>query len=288
MLNVQIQNVSKIYAGNNIGVKDITLELHNGMFGLLGPNGAGKTTLMRMIATLLSPTSGDIRVNGHSVHSEPKAIRSILGYLPQDSGVYPNLSAREFLDYFAILDGIRDYRERKEAVGQALEVVGLTSVAEKRLKTFSGGMRQRIGIAQTLLRPREFLIVDEPTAGLDPEERIRFRNLLSEISGNKLVILSTHIVADIETTCDDLAIIKQGSVLVRSSPSELTRSIQNKVWEMMEMPDGLATLKQKFQVISVVRKADGVCCRVLSENKPSENSQVVSPTLEDAYVYLLH
>jgi ABC-type multidrug transport system ATPase subunit len=288
MLNVQIQNVSKIYAGNNIGVKDITLELHNGMFGLLGPNGAGKTTLMRMIATLLSPTSGDIRVNGHSVRSEPKAIRSILGYLPQDSGVYPNLSAREFLDYFAILDGIRDYRERKEAVGQALEVVGLTSVAEKRLKTFSGGMRQRIGIAQTLLRPHEFLIVDEPTAGLDPEERIRFRNLLSEISGNKLVILSTHIVADIETTCDDLAIIKQGSVLVRSSPSELTRSIQNKVWEMMEMPDGLATLKQKFQVISVVRKADGVYCRVLSENKPSENSQVVSPTLEDAYVYLLH
>lgn len=285
MPNVQIQNVSKIYAGNNVGVKDITLELHNGMFGLLGPNGAGKTTLMRMIATLLSPTSGDIRVNGHSVRSEPKAIRSILGYLPQDSGVYPNLSAWEFLDYFAILDGIRDNRERRTAVGQALEIVGLTSVAAKKLRTFSGGMRQRIGIAQTLLRPRELLIVDEPTAGLDPEERIRFRNLLSEISGNKLVILSTHIVADIETTCDDLAIIKKGSVLVRSSPSELTRGLHDKVWEITQMSDGLETLKQKFQVISVVRKAEGVCARVLSGNKPSENSVAVSPTLEDAYVY---
>jgi len=282
---LEIDNVTKIYPGGIVGVKDISLQIQEGMLGLLGPNGAGKTTLIRMIATLLVPTSGDIRFNGSSVFSSSQVIRETLGYLPQEFGVYPNLTAWEFLDYLAILDGIYDYRSRKKAVEHALETVGLTSVAKSQLKTFSGGMKRRIGIAQTLLKTKHLLIVDEPTAGLDPEERIRFRNLLSEISGDRLVILSTHIVADVETTCNDIIILKKGRVLIRTKPLSLLTDLRGKVWETTISENEFKGLKQKFALITVVRKAEGISCRFLADEKPSIECISVSPTLEDAYVY---
>lgn len=284
-MQIQIQNVTKVYPDNTIGVKGISLELQDGMFGLLGPNGAGKTTLMRMIATLLEPTSGEIHVNGHSSIADPRAIRSVLGYLPQDFGVYPNLSAREFLEYMAILDGLQDNHKRKLAVERALEIVDLRDVARKKLRGFSGGMKQRVGVAQVLLKPRQLVIVDEPTAGLDPEERIRFRNLLSEISGDRLVILSTHIVADIEATCDDLAIIKNGQVLIRSSPAELIQSVQGKVWEAVVATAKFNEFKQNHQVITVVRKAENIHVRLLANKRPFVQSKQVPGTLEDAYLH---
>lgn len=286
-MQIQVENVTKIYAGEIVGVKDINLEIGNGMFGLLGPNGAGKTTLMRMIATLLKPTAGDIHVDGHSVQADSMAIRRMLGYLPQDFGVYPNLTAREFLDYFAILDGVKDASKRKEAVERAIDIAGLSAVENRKLKTFSGGMRQRVGIAQAFLRSPQLLIVDEPTAGLDPEERIRFHNLLSEISGDRLVILSTHIVGDVETTCNDMAIIKNGSLLVRSTPPKLIERVQGKVWEVIAADEALEDIKRRHRVISVVRKVEGICVRLLAEKRPTENAIAASPTLEDAYVYFV-
>ncbi len=286
-MQIQVENVTKIYAGEIVGVKDINLEIGNGMFGLLGPNGAGKTTLMRMIATLLKPTVGDIHVDGHSVQADSMAIRRMLGYLPQDFGVYPNLTAREFLDYFAILDGVKDASKRKEAVERASDIAGLSAVENRKLKTFSGGMRQRVGIAQAFLRSPQLLIVDEPTAGLDPEERIRFHNLLSEISGDRLVILSTHIVGDVETTCNDMAIIKNGSLLVRSTPPKLIERVQGKVWEVIAADEALEDIKRRHRVISVVRKVEGICVRLLAEKRPTENAIAASPTLEDAYVYFV-
>lgn len=286
-MQIQVENVTKIYAGEIVGVKDINLEIGNGMFGLLGPNGAGKTTLMRMIATLLKPTVGDIHVDGHSVQADSMAIRRMLGYLPQDFGVYPNLTAREFLDYFAILDGVKDASKRKEAVERAIDIAGLSAVENRKLKTFSGGMRQRVGIAQAFLRSPQLLIVDEPTAGLDPEERIRFHNLLSEISGDRLVILSTHIVGDVETTCNDMAIIKNGSLLVRSTPPKLIERVQGKVWEVIAADEALEDIKRRHRVISVVRKVEGICVRLLAEKRPTENAIAASPTLEDAYVYFV-
>lgn len=282
---LEIDNVTKIYPGGIVGVKDISLQIQEGMLGLLGPNGAGKTTLIRMIATLLVPTSGDIRVNGSSVSSSSQVIRETLGYLPQEFGVYPNLTAWEFLDYLAILDGIYDSQSRKRAVEHALEIVGLTSVAKRQLKTFSGGMKRRIGIAQTLLKTKQLLIVDEPTAGLDPEERIRFRNLLSEISGDRLVIFSTHIVADVETTCNDIIIMKKGRVLIRAKPLSLLTDLRGKVWETSISENEFKELKQKFALITVVRNAEGISCRILADEKPSIECISVSPTLEDAYVY---
>ncbi len=286
-MHLQIENVAKIYSRGIVGVKDINLETENGMFGLLGPNGAGKTTLMRMIATLLKPTAGDILVDGYSVQTDSMAIRRMLGYLPQDFGVYPNLTAREFLDYFAILDGIKEISKRKEAVERAIDIAGLSAVENRKLRTFSGGMRQRVGIAQAFLRSPQLLIVDEPTAGLDPEERIRFRNLLSEISGNRLVILSTHIVSDVEITCNDMAIIKNGSLLVRSTPPELIERMQGKVWEVIAADGTLETIKRRHKVISVVRKVEGICVRLLAEERPAESAMAVSPTLEDAYVHFV-
>jgi ABC-2 type transport system ATP-binding protein len=286
-MQIQIEDVTKIYPGGVVGVRDITLHVGEGMFGLLGPNGAGKTTLMRMMATLLQPTAGDILVDGCSVRADSLAVRRMLGYLPQDFGVYPNLTAAEFLDYFAILDGIRDRRKRTQAVDGALEIAGLRGHEKRQLKTLSGGMRQRVGIAQAFLRCPQLLIVDEPTAGLDPEERIRFRSLLSEISGDRTVILSTHIVGDVETTCNDLAIIKDGSVLARSTPSDLIARVKGKVWEVVATDETLNAVRERHRIISVVRKQEGIFVRLLAEQQLAEKANPTPPTLEDAYVYLV-
>src|SRR5258708_4304585 len=211
-MQIEIDHLNKVYRGGVHAISDLSLSIPNGMFGLLGPNGAGKTTLMRILAGILRPTSGSIQVGEHTNSSERErtAIKQILGYLPQDLGVYPDLSAREFLDYVAILKGLDERKARQRRVDELLELVALTDVASRKLKTFSGGMKRRVGIAQALLNDPRFLIVDEPTAGLDPEERIRFRNLLSDLVVDRIFLLSTHIFEDIPQTLRCLAIMNKG------------------------------------------------------------------------------
>src|SRR3984893_1954787 len=218
-MEITINQLNKVYRGGVHALNEVDLIIPNGMFGLLGPNGAGKTTLMRILAGILRPTSGSLNVGGFDGNTEKgrTSIKRMLGYLPQDLGVYPDLSAREFLDYIGILKGMDERKVRQQRVEELLEVVDLTSVANRKLKTYSGGMKRRIGIAQALLNDPKFLIVDEPTAGLDPEERIRFRNLLSDLTGDRSVLLSTHIVEDIAQTCRNLAIMKNGSVIFRGT-----------------------------------------------------------------------
>jgi ABC-type multidrug transport system ATPase subunit len=224
-----LENVSKRYRGGNYGVRDVSLTLTGGVVGLLGPNGAGKTTLMQMIATITRPTAGRIVFRGHDLARNPDAIRRTLGYLPQDFGVYDNLTALEFLGYIAALKGVRD-RARLMAM---LELVNLHHVANRVVGGFSGGMRQRLGIAQALINDPDLLIVDEPTAGLDPEERVRFRNVLAEIGFKKLVILSTHIVSDIESIATQIAIMREGSLIKLATPQELSPRLEDAYLEIM-------------------------------------------------------
>src|ERR1700730_4190060 len=231
-MEITINQLNKVYRGGVHALNEVDLIIPNGMFGLLGPNGAGKTTLMRILAGILRPTSGSLNVGGFDGNTEKgrTSIKRMLGYLPQDLGVYPDLSAREFLDYIGILKGMDARKVRQQRVEELLEVVDLTNVANRKLKTYSGGMKRRIGIAQALLNDPKFLIVDEPTAGLDPEERIRFRNLLSDLAGERTVLLSTHIVEDIAQTCQRLAIMKSGRVIFQGDLSQMLEATQNKVW----------------------------------------------------------
>jgi ABC-type multidrug transport system ATPase subunit len=256
------------------------------MFGLLGPNGAGKTTLMRILAGILLPTGGAVTVGEHDLRTEGgrKAVKRVLGYLPQELGMYPDLSAREFLDYIAILKGLDDGHMRKRRVGELLEMVSLSDVANRKLKTFSGGMKRRVGIAQALLNDPQLLIVDEPTSGLDPEERIRFRNLLSELGGNRIVLLSTHIVEDIGQTCQRLAVLREGAVIFQGAIGEVIGAARGKVWNVTTggaKPDG------DYTVISTMRHADHAQYRVVGEGTPLGDAQPVEPGLEDAYIWLM-
>jgi ABC-type multidrug transport system ATPase subunit len=254
------------------------------MFGLLGANGAGKTTMMRIIAGLLRPTSGSVEVFGHDVTTTKGklAIKSALGYLPQELGLYPSLTGREFLDYIAILKGITDQRERRQQIGRVLEQVRLEDVADRKLKTYSGGMKRRVGIAQALLGSPSLLIVDEPTAGLDPEERVRLRNLLSDMDCT--VILSTHIVEDISQSCSSLAVLDQGRVLYCGSPSDLIGQARNHVWQITtqgERPNnGVA-------IVSTLQMQNGVQYRVLGEPDKQHHAIPVEPSLEDGYIWLM-
>src|SRR5262245_16714836 len=225
-----IDTVSKRYGRSVWGLRDFALTLRPGVLGLLGPNGAGKSTLMRILATVTRPTSGRVTWNGADLTRDPDAVRRVLGYLPQDFGVYPNLSALEFLEYLAAAKGL-DARASRQRIGELLELVNLTDAARRPLGGFSGGMRQRVGIAQALLNDPELLIVDEPTAGLDPEERMRFRNLLSELSGERIVILSTHIVSDVEAVAMRIAMIAQGRLVAHDPPEALLQSAAGRVWE---------------------------------------------------------
>src|ERR1035441_10191544 len=229
-MELHIERVSKRYSGDKWALREFSLRLGPGILGLLGPNGAGKTTLMSILATITRPTEGAIRRNGAEVARGPNSIRAVLGYLPQDFGVYPNLNAVEFLGYLAAVKGL-DATAARRRIDELLNVVNLSDVRKRPLGGYSGGMKQRIGIAQALLNDPQLLIVDEPTAGLDPEERVRFRNLLSELSGERIVILSTHIVSDVEATATDIALISQGSLVVHASPEELLRRVEGKVWE---------------------------------------------------------
>lgn len=275
-------NLSKAYKGVQ-ALKDFNLKLTPGILGLLGPNGAGKSTLMRMLATITTPTEGTIRWNDRDVVKYPEPLRSVLGYLPQDFGVYPNLSAREFLEYMAAIKGMSGEKSRRK-ISDLLDLVNLRDAARRPLGGYSGGMRQRVGIAQALLNDPQLLIVDEPTVGLDPEERVRFRNLLSDLSGERIVILSTHIVSDVESTATDIVIIHKGYLKVRARPEQLLKQMEGSVWEWIAGSQELPTLKKQFLISSTLRRMEGIEVRVVSETKPCPEAHLVTPNLEDAYL----
>ncbi len=284
---IVIDALTKTYKGNVRALCGVDLEIGAGMFGLVGPNGAGKTTLMRILTGLLRPTGGRVEIFGHDI-SRPRdkqAIKAMLGYLPQELGLYPDLSAREFLDYVAILKGLTDRHARQRQIDELLAVVGLSDPANRRLKTYSGGMKRRVGVAQALLGDPKILIVDEPTAGLDPEERVRLRNLLAETSRRCTVILSTHIVEDISQSCTDLAVLKEGRVLYRGEPRSLIAQAKGKVWRIVtsgEKPDaGLIA-------VSTRQLDTGVEYRVLGEPAAQYAAVPVEPSLEDGYIWLMH
>ena len=283
---MSIQNVSKQYSNGHWGLRDFTLDIEPGVLGLLGPNGAGKSTLMRLLATITKPTMGWVTWNGRDIAKSPDDLRAVLGYLPQDFGIYPNLNCIEFLEYMAAIKGL-DLKSTKRRIDELLQVVNLVDAAKRPLGGYSGGMKQRVGIAQALLNDPKLLIVDEPTVGLDPEERVRFRNLLSDLSGERIVILSTHIVSDVEATATHIVLIDQGRLLRKAAPEDLLKELENKVWEWNVTSNDLIALKQKHIVSGTIRRSDGVQVRVVSENKPEANAQNIAPNLEDAYLYII-
>ncbi len=284
-MKLSIEGVSKRYGAKTLALQDFSLELGPGILGLLGPNGAGKTTLMSILATITRPSSGTIRWDGADLARDPNAIRSLLGYLPQDFGVYPNLNAVEFLEYLAAVKGL-DAGAAARRIDELLNLVNLTDVRKRPLGGYSGGMRQRIGIAQALLNDPKLLIVDEPTAGLDPEERVRFRNLLSDLSGDRIVILSTHIVSDVEATATDIALISQGRLVAHAAPEDLLRAVEGKVWEWVVPSAELNAARQQHLISNTTRRSDGVHVRLLAAQPPA-GTTAVAPNLEDAYLYCL-
>ena len=291
-MELQIDNLSKTYgnlrsAGAVKALQNVSLNVGKGMFGLLGQNGAGKSTLMRTIATLQDPDSGSILFNGIDVSKSPDELRKILGYLPQEFGVYPNVTAEELLDHIADMKGVGKKKERKEQVQALLQMVNLYEVRKKKLDSYSGGMKQRFGIAQALLGRPELVIVDEPTAGLDPAERNRFYNLLSEIGENTVVILSTHIVEDVSTLCNQMAIIGEGKVLLTGKPDELEASLEGKVWEKEIDKLDLDTYKNTHQVISNRFHQGNLIITVYADYEPQSGFSMKTPSLEDVYFNVL-
>lgn len=283
MNTLKINNLIKTYPNGVRALNGINLEITNGMFGLLGANGAGKSSLMRTIASLQSPSTGTLSFNDVDIVNHPNVIRQCLGYLPQEFGVYPKISAEKLLNHLAVLKGILNKKERKEQVKALLQQVNLYQHRKKAVYTFSGGMRQRFGIAQALLGNPQIIIVDEPTAGLDPEESNRFLNLLSEIGENVIVILSTHIVEDVRNLCPKMAIMSNGEIIVQGNPSELVETIEGKIWTKIIDKSQLDIYKKAFDVISTKLVAGKTQIRVLSTQKPEEGFQVIDPNLEDYY-----
>lgn len=286
---LKITELNKTYASQIQALKGISLEFPPGVFGLLGPNGAGKTTLMKIVATLLEPDSGSVEMNGVDLIARKDQARRMLGYLPQEFGLYPTLTAEQMLDYFAKLKGVTDKNQRRALIDALLERVNLSAARKQRLGGFSGGMRQRLGIAQALIGEPELLIVDEPTAGLDPEERVRFHNLLSETASEKaVVILSTHIVSDVSNLCSRMAIIRRGTILISCTPREAIDQLEGSVWEATVPRDKVSTLKSRCQVISSQMFDGMVRLRVISKaGRPSEEFTPTPPALEDYYFDLV-
>lgn len=280
---LSIQNLTHTYPNGVQALKNVTLDIPKGMFGLLGPNGAGKSSLMRTIATLQQPTSGSITFGDIDVLGEPDSIRRTLGYLPQDFGVYPRGSAYELLDHLAILKGITNHKERKEVVEGLLVQTNLFDARKKKLSTFSGGMRQRFGIAQALIGGPRLIIVDEPTAGLDPEERNRFHNLLAEIGEEVVVILSTHIVDDVADLCPNMAILAAGQIIKKGTPTELVQAINGQVWKKVIERDQLDTYKDNHNVISSHLTMGQTVIFVNADANPGAGFEASDPTLEDVY-----
>jgi ABC-type multidrug transport system ATPase subunit len=283
MNTLKINNLTKTYPNGVRALNGINLEITNGMFGLLGANGAGKSSLMRTIASLQSPSTGTLSFNDVDIVNHPDEIRQSLGYLPQEFGVYPKISAEKLLHHLAVLKGILNKKERKEQVTALLQQVNLFQHRKKAVATFSGGMRQRFGIAQALLGNPQIIIVDEPTAGLDPEESNRFLNLLSEIGENVIVILSTHIVEDVRNLCPKMAIMSNGEIISQGNPSELVATIEGKIWTKIIDKSQLNIYKKAFDVISTKLVAGETQIRVLSTQRPEEGFQVIDPNLEDYY-----
>ena len=284
---LSIANLSKTYSNGVQALKDVTLDVPKGMFGLLGPNGAGKSTLMRTIATLQEADSGTIALDGLDVLHQKDEVRKVLGYLPQEFGVYPRISAEVLLDHFALLKGISRPKERREVVEALLRQTNLWDVRRRNLGTYSGGMRQRFGIAQALLGNPKLIIVDEPTAGLDPQERNRFLNLLSEIGENVVVILSTHIVEDVSDLCSRMAIINKGQVLLTGAPREVIDRVQGAIWRKLIGKGELAAHEEQFQVISTRLFAGNTMIRVFSSEDPGPGFEQVTADLEDVYFHTL-
>jgi len=290
-MKIEMKELNKVYHGGIHALERVNLSISGGMYGLLGPNGAGKTTLMRILAGILRPSNGNLSVGGYDYDTEKGRVevKRLLGYLPQEMGVYPDLNAREFLDYVAILKGLDDRRARQKRVDELLEIVSLTAVAHRKLKTFSGGMKRRVGIAQALLNDPKLLIVDEPTAGLDPEERIRFRNLLSDLGGERTVLLSTHIVEDIAQTCRNLAILKNGRVIFQGTTIDLIGQARGKVWIVTTNGNRSNRPAGNITVVSTMHMDTSVQYRVVGEPAPSDEFEAVlaEQSLEDSYVWLM-
>ena len=282
-----INGVSKQYRRDFWGLRDFSLELGTGVLGLLGPNGAGKSTLMRILATITDATAGTVTWNGVDIARQPNELRQVLGYLPQDFGVYPNLNALEFLEYMAAIKGL-DGKSARRRIDELLQLVNLVEAAKRPLGGYSGGMKQRVGIAQALLNDPQLLIVDEPTAGLDPEERVRFRSLIAELSGEHIVILSTHIVSDVEAAATSIAIINEGRLVIHALPEQILQAVEGRVWEWCVSSQELPAIREKFLVTSTARRSDGVHVRAIAETQPNPYAESVQETLEDAYLYYVH
>lgn len=281
-MELVVDNISKQY-GERWALKDISLRCGTGMLGLVGPNGAGKTTLMRIIATLLDQTAGRVSWNGRDTRQDAPLVRMALGYLPQDFGLYPELTARQFLRYIAAMKAVPAKLARAR-VDEVIEMVHIERDADRKLGTFSGGMKQRVGIAQALLNDPELLIVDEPTAGLDPEERIRFRILLSGLTSDRLIILSTHIIGDVEAVADRLVLLKEGRVLGDTTPQQIVADAQGCVWSLVTDPASAGEMQAKHKISALAHTSEGILLRLVSATRPSEGAVAVEPTLEDAYL----
>jgi ABC-2 type transport system ATP-binding protein len=287
---LKIKELTKTYASGIQALKGISLEVPSGMFGLLGPNGAGKTTLMKILATLLEPDSGSAEMNGIDLIIDKHGTREMLGYLPQEFGLYPTLTAEQTLHYFAKLKGVHDKKERTALVDALFDRVNLTDARRQKVGGFSGGMRQRLGIAQALIGQPQLIIVDEPTAGLDPEERIRFHNLLAETAGeDAVVILSTHIVADVSSLCSQMAVIRQGKILASITPQQAIDQLKDSVWEASVPREQVAAFKSRGQVISSQMFGGMARLRVISKDeRPSKEFTPAAPALEDYYFELVN
>ncbi|HZH05072.1 MAG TPA: ABC transporter ATP-binding protein [Lautropia sp.] len=280
---LELHDVSHVYANGTRALDHVTLSIPRGMFGLLGPNGAGKSTLMRTVATLQTPSEGNIRFGDIDVIAQPELLRQTLGYLPQDFGVYPRVSAYDMLDHMAVLKGIASAGERKQTVETLLQQVNLWSVRKKALAGFSGGMRQRFGIAQALIGNPRLIIVDEPTAGLDPEERNRFLNLLAEIGENVVVILSTHIVEDVSDLCPRMAVLANGRIQLEGAPLDLIQSTKDRIWMKVIERAELDAYKSRYEVISTRLFAGRTVVHILADSHPGEGFESVAGGLEDVY-----
>lgn len=287
-MEIKIENLNKVYPNGNWALKDINLDIPNGMFGLLGPNGAGKSSLMRILVTLMKPSSGKVTVDGLDLMKNRREVRSMLGYLPQDFRFFAKLKTWEFLDYTARLAGMKNKAIRNDAVDRMLEEVGLFEARDRNANRLSGGMKRRLGIAQALINDPKIIVVDEPTTGLDPEERIRFRNLLSHISSRDvIIILSTHIVGDISSTCDNIALLNRGKLAYSGSPEGLVKQAEGHVWLIEASEKEYLEINDKFPVISTIPTDHGWELQVVSDNINGYYGRQIEPNLEHAYVYFM-
>jgi len=285
---ITIRDLTHRYPGNTVALKDINLDIEQGMFGLLGPNGAGKTTLIRILVTLLKPTAGRVLIDGLDLQKDRKQIRQMTGYLPQEFTSFARLTVWEFLDYAGCLRGTRPRAKRHALIEKTLEDVGLYEARDRKASKLSGGMKRRLGIAQTLISDPRIMIIDEPTAGLDPEERVRFRNLLSDFSRQeKVILLSTHIVGDISSTCSRIALLDEGCLVFNGTPVELAARVQGKVWKVTIASQELDFFKTKYLVISAIPSEAGYELRIVADKFVDGSAKAVEPNLEDAYIYFM-